>query len=340
MVDVMKSTAAAHPKDVLFGASARLPNIAPCEHIAGNERFIQKALSLQAEKGPVFDITCDCEDGAVVNDAPLEHIAMIAEYIASSKNKFGRVGVRIHELDNPIWHEELKLLMRIAGQRVAYVAVPKVRSVDQVDDVRKELNLFSRAFDVPHSIPLHILIETPEAFRGLNDIASRPGIETLDFGLLDYISELGGAISSSCMSSPLQFEHQLLVRAKTRIVEAALSNSCVPSHNICVQVRDADAVFRDATRAKQEFGFMRMWSIHPEQIDPIVRALSPSYEEVELATSIIQRAISASWGPIEHDGVLHDRASYRYFWTLLERAKQSGVELPEEIEPLLSADVG
>lgn len=331
---MMGSGSSAHPKEVLFGASSRLPNLAPCVHIAGNERFIKKALALQAEKGPVFDITCDCEDGASVGEDPLKHITMIAEYVAGPKNTFGRVGVRIHELDNPIWRDELKLLMRIAGRRVAYVVVPKVRSVEQVDDVRKELNLLSRAFDVPHSVPLHVLIETPEAFRCIDTIASRSGVEALDFGLLDYISELGGAISSSCMSSPMQFENQLIVRAKARVAEAALSNSCVPTHNICVHIRDAEAVFRDALRAKEEFGFMRMWSIHPEQIDPIVRALSPGFEEVEQASKIITRAMAAAWGPIEFEGVLHDRASFRYFWTLLERARRSQVELPAEVESL------
>jgi citrate lyase subunit beta/citryl-CoA lyase len=29
---------------------------------------------------------------------------------------------------------------------------------------------------------------------------------------------------------------------------------------------------------------------------------------------------------------LHDRATYRYFWELLQRAKQTGVDLPAEAD--------
>ena len=31
------------------------------------------------------------------------------------------------------------------------------------------------------------------------------------------------------------------------------------------------------------------------------------------------------------EGKLHDRASYRYFWQVLERAHQTGMELPLEM---------
>ncbi|MES2955280.1 MAG: CoA ester lyase, partial [Pseudomonadota bacterium] len=36
--------------------------------------------------------------------------------------------------------------------------------------------------------------------------------------------------------------------------------------------------------------------------------------------------------PIPFDGQLHDRASYRYFWQVLERAHQTGRVLPPEAQ--------
>ena len=38
------------------------------------------------------------------------------------------------------------------------------------------------------------------------------------------------------------------------------------------------------------------------------------------------------WGPIQHAGKLHDRASYRYYWELLDRAHVTGMEIPAEAE--------
>jgi citrate lyase subunit beta/citryl-CoA lyase len=49
---------------------------------------------------------------------------------------------------------------------------------------------------------------------------------------------------------------------------------------------------------------------------------------VEEATEILAAAQDAAWGPIQHAGRLHDRASYRYYWELLLRAKNTGIDLP------------
>ena len=55
---------AAHPNEALFKGERPFPVIASCEHFAGSEKLIRKALALQDTLGPVFDVTCDCEDGA------------------------------------------------------------------------------------------------------------------------------------------------------------------------------------------------------------------------------------------------------------------------------------
>ena len=53
-----------HPNDALFKGEKAFPVIPSCEHFAGSEKLILKALQIQDELGPIFDITCDCEDGA------------------------------------------------------------------------------------------------------------------------------------------------------------------------------------------------------------------------------------------------------------------------------------
>ena len=78
-----------------------------------------------------------------------------------------------------------------------------------------------------------------------------------------------------------------------------------------------------------------MWSIHPAQIRPIVEAFAPTAAEVDEAVAIISAAQSADWAPIRHRDTLHDRASYRYFWQVLQRAErtsyQGGPQLPAEL---------
>jgi citrate lyase subunit beta/citryl-CoA lyase len=122
------------------------------------------------------------------------------------------------------------------------------------------------------------------------------------------------------MRSPGQFNNHLICAAKSAIALAALGNNAIPSHNVTVNVRDPGQAFDDALRARTEFGFLRMWSIHPDQIEPIVRAMTPSSEELAVAKQILALAASAQWGPIEHNGKLHDRASFRYYWGVVTRA--------------------
>jgi len=132
------------------------------------------------------------------------------------------------------------------------------------------------------------------------------------------------------MRSPGQFEHKLIVRAKTEIVAAALANGIVPAHNITQDLKNAEIIFEDARRARREFGFLRMWSIYPAQIQPIVDAMKPDHSEVQEGAAILLAAQSAGWGPIQHAGELHDRATYRYYWEVLQKARVTGVAIPEE----------
>jgi citrate lyase subunit beta/citryl-CoA lyase len=132
------------------------------------------------------------------------------------------------------------------------------------------------------------------------------------------------------MKSPGQFSHPLIARAKCEIAAAALANGVVPSHNVTTELKDVEVIRNDALRARNEFGFLRMWSIHPNQIRPIVEAMRPDFSEVEKAAAILAAAQDGDWAPIAHEGLLHDRASYRYYWELLSRAHATGMTLPPE----------
>jgi citrate lyase subunit beta/citryl-CoA lyase len=56
--------------------------------------------------------------------------------------------------------------------------------------------------------------------------------------------------------------------------------------------------------------------------------MRPDFSEVQAATEILIAAQESDWGPIQHAGRLHDRASYRYYWELLDRAHVTGMEIP------------
>jgi citrate lyase subunit beta/citryl-CoA lyase len=148
---------------------------------------------------------------------------------------------------------------------------------------------------------------------------------------MDFVSAHGGAIPAHGMTSEGQFSHPLVVRAKLEIASACHAHGKVPSHCVVTEFSDKKAMRAAAERAAHAFGFTRMWSIHPAQIRPILEAMAPDEAAIEQASEIVLAAQAASWAPISHQGHLHDRASYRFFWHLIERAHSTGRQLPDEV---------
>ena len=50
-----------------------------------------------------------------------------------------------------------------------------------------------------------------------------------------------------------------------------------------------------------------------------------------MAIDIVESAQDVHWAPTRHRDTLHDRASYRYFWQVLERAHRTGQPLPAQV---------
>jgi len=316
-----------HPRDVLFEGEKPFPMLSACEHFAGNEKLILKAMDLQRDYGPVFDITCDCEDGSRSGDE-LQHARLVATLINSERNAFAKVGVRIHDPSHDCWQQDVDVVVGQAAQKLAYVTVPKTTSAAQVGQVIEYVQRVASQAGATRSIPIHVLVETHGALKDVFSIAELAGVQVLDFGQMDFVSGHHGAIAASAMRSPAQFEHALLVRAKADLVAAALGSGVVPAHSVCLNLKDEKVVYDDAYRARTQFGFLRMWSIHPAQIRPIIEAMKPAQDEVQDAAGILCAAQDASWGPIQYKGELHDRATYRYFWSVLARAEATGTQLP------------
>ena len=317
-----------HPSTALFAGEKPFPIIPSCEHFAGSEKLILKALELQDKLGPIFDVTCDCEDGAPAGQEKT-HAEMIVRVLNSDANKHKMAGARIHDFSHPHWRADIEILVGGAGKILRYITIPKSTSFADAKKMIETVRATARKNNLGRDVPIHILVETHGALRDIQQIAQLPNIEVLDFGLMDFVSAHHGAIPASAMRSPGQFEHQLIVRAKAELVAAALANGIVPAHNVCLDLKNTEVVKADASRARNEFGFLRMWSIYPAQIQPVVEAMQPDHSEVEDAANILLAAQAVNWGPIQYQGELHDRATYRYFWELLQKAKVTGVKIAD-----------
>jgi citrate lyase subunit beta/citryl-CoA lyase len=317
-----------HPRDILLGAQARTGRLPVCDHYSGVEARMRKSLALQEEMTQefgacVFDVTLDCEDGAPVG-GEAEHAALVTE-LALGAPKGARVAVRVHPVDHPAFEADIATIAGRAGHRLVHVMLPKVEGVEDVERAARALDAAGAK-----DLPLQGLIESPAAVHRAFDIAAHPRMQSLSFGLMDFVSAHGGAIPSEGMGVEGQFTHPLVVRAKLEISSACHAHGKVPSHGVVTEFRDRAAFRAAASRAANAFGYTRMWSIHPDQIRTIVEVFAPSEHEIHKASQLLRAAEAAQWAPVSFDGKLEDRASYRYWWQVLEKAHATGRRLPDE----------
>jgi citrate lyase subunit beta/citryl-CoA lyase len=242
----------AHPRDVLLGAQAGAVVLPVCDHYSGVESRMRKSLALQAEMAQefgacVFDVTLDCEDGAPVG-GEAEHAALVAE-LALAAAPGMRVGVRVHPVDHPAFAGDVITIAGRAGHRLSHLMVPKVESTEDVREAVEALNAAGA-----EAVPLHVLIESPLAVHHAFDIAAHPRVQSLSFGLMDFVSAHGGAIPAEGMGVAGQFTHPLVVRAKLDIASAAHAHGKVPSHCVVTEFNDIDAMRAAANSATRACG--------------------------------------------------------------------------------------
>ena len=323
-----------HPSQALFDGGHSDSPLPVCDHYCGVEARMRKSLQLQAQLGPVFDVTLDGEDGAPVG-GELEHAQLMAELVNSPLNRFGRVGIRLQPVEHPAFDAVVASVVRDAGARLAYLMLPKPGGVADLQRAVAAIDGAAHDAGLDRAIPLHALIETHGALREVDALAAHPRIESLSFGVMDFVTAHRGAIPVSAMSVVGQFEHPLVVRAKLEISAACHAHGKTPSHSVVTEFNDLAALRAAATKASRQLGYTRMWSIHPAQVRVIVEAFAPDAIEVEQAIEILMAARQQGWAPIRHRDALHDRASYRLFWRQLQRAHQSasasGKHLPAEV---------
>ncbi|RMX06410.1 CoA ester lyase [Corticibacter populi] len=320
------SFASDHPRAVLLGAQAAAMVLPVCDHYSGVPARMEKSLRLQAELAEefggtcMFDVTLDCEDGAPVGGEHAHAQAVAA--LARQARPGMRVAVRVHAPGHVAFEDDVATIVGEAAAHLCHVMVPKVEGPD---DVTRAAQLVDQAGG--QALPLHVLIESPLAVHHAFEIAAHPRVQSLSFGLMDFVSAHGGAIDAEAMDSQGQFQHPMVLRAKLALAAACHAHGKTPSHCVVTEFADPQAIRHAAQQARQ-LSYTRMWSIHPAQIRPILAAFAPRQQAIDEAVQIIEAAHAAQWAPISFQGVLHDRASYRYYWQVLERAWRTGQPLP------------
>ena len=249
--------------------------------------MIAKAARLSAD-----EIVVDLEDG-VPPEAKEQARGRLGDASAA-----GTLAVRVNGLRTPWWRDDLAA---VAERVPDVVVVPKVESVDDVHAVASLL---------PEGVGLEVQIETARGLVEVERIAAAGGpLEALVFGPGDFAASIGVPVLTIGAGG---FDYAL-----ARISIAAHAYGLQAVDGPYATLGDLDGLRASAARALAH-GFDGKWVVHPEQIEAVNDAFTPSDEELERA----QRILATADGAVRLDGDMVDVATKKLAATVLARGAQ------------------
>jgi citrate lyase subunit beta/citryl-CoA lyase len=259
---------------------------------ADSERKLEKAKSSPAD-ALIFDL----EDSVAGENRPRAR-GLMREFVAHAP---ARSWVRINPVASADYRDDLEA---VAAARPTGIVVPKPDSPDTLRALDADLLALERANGLPERgiLVIPVASETPAAVLNLQEYRNPPPrLRALTWGAEDLSAALG-ATTNRDEHGEFAFTYRFvrslcLLTAKAAGVEAI--------ETLHADFRDFAGLARVARTANRE-GFTGMLAIHPEQVEVINAAFTPSLDDVEHARRVVA-AFAGGARVASLDGKMLDR---------------------------------
>jgi citrate lyase subunit beta/citryl-CoA lyase len=259
---------------------------------AHRENMVQKAHEVPA------DVIClDLED-AVPPAEKAQARDTVRASIESLKAAGKQVHVRVNHLDTGLTRSDLAAAV---GPGLDGLLFPKARGgahVRELDVLIREQELHNGVR--PGTIVLIPMIESARAVLRCEEIAlASTRIAALALGGEDYAADLG--VARTPAANELEYARRI-------VVHCAVAYGLQPLDGIYPTLRDEAGLRADAAYARS-IGMKGKYVIHPEQVEPLNRAFSPTPQELAAARKIVtayDEAMGRGIGVIDVDGQMVD----------------------------------
>ncbi len=264
-----------------------------------SQRKIDKAIASAADA-----IILDLEDAVTPENRPAAR-ALIAETLAAhGPDSPQRLWVRI----NPVVTEEcLQDLAAVVRPGLAGVMVPKPDSAADVLLISNYLDALEASAGLPRgSIKiLSVMTETGKAFlnaQSYGDV-SLSRLHGMLWGAEDLSAALGASANTDA-NGQLSFTYQM---ARSLCLAAAAASESQAIDTVYTDFKNPDGLAENCRAARRE-GFLGKIAIHPNQVDIINEAFTPSAAELEFARAVIKAfADNPGKGTVALEGKMLDR---------------------------------
>jgi (S)-citramalyl-CoA lyase len=213
-------------------------------------------------------VILDLEDSVAASDKDRARGTAL-DFLATRKADGTRHALRINGLDTHAGLHDLTALLE-TGAAPDYLVLPKTETAGHLQILDRLLTAAAR--------PTR-LVGIVESARGLADVdaiaTATPRLASLMFGAADMAADLGAATAWE----PLAF-----VRA--RLISACARAGVIAVDAPYFDIRNSAALEQEVARATA-FGFHAKAAIHPNQVQTINAALTPTRQAVEEARAIL-----------------------------------------------------
>jgi citrate lyase subunit beta/citryl-CoA lyase len=237
--------------------------------------------------------------------------------------------LRVNAWDSPWTAYDVLEVAGAAGERLDGVMLPKCESPAQV----VALDLLLTQVEKANGLPVgHLGIEVQiETARGLLDVrgicAASPRIEAVILGPADFAASVEMPVLTGGVEIPEypgdHFHHvfwSLLLAARAAGVQVI--------DGPYLKIRELDGLRAYATRT-QVLGFDGKWALHPDQIPVLNEVFSPTQEQFDRATALLEAYRAATdvegRGAVMFGDEMIDEASRKMALKFVARGRRAGL---------------
>ncbi len=260
--------------------------------VPGNKlRMLDKARTLPADA-----VILDLEDGVPSSEKSAARASVRQALEAGSYVPYAIL--RVNAFSTGLAEEDLQQAFS-AGVRA--VCLPKAETGHEVEQLASLLNSMEEEWGLPGgAVRIFLMIETALGVLNAHEMAkSSRRVRALCLGGEDLARDLGAVRTR---------EGQELAHARAHTVLAARAAGALAIDTIYTDLADLDGLLAEARQARQ-MGYSGKLVIHPNQIEPVHRAFSPTQERVSHARRVLEAFEAAKArgdGVIALDGQMVD----------------------------------
>jgi citrate lyase subunit beta / citryl-CoA lyase len=280
-----------------------------------SERKLAKGFSAGADV-----VIVDLEDSVAAGNKEAARM-IAAEFIRDNRSRTNAaIYARINDLSTGLTDDDLAALMPAKPDGIM---LPKSNSGADVQQLSAKLRVHEAENGLSDGVTkiIPIITETASGLLAAASHSANARLSGLTWGAEDLSAAIGARATRDARGRYTDVFR--LARAVTVLAASAAETAAIDT--VFVNFREMDGLRAECLEAERD-GFTAKMAIHPDQVQVINEAFTPSAEAVAHAQAVVE-AFRAAGDPgvVGIEGQMYDRPHLRRAERLLARAKTAGL---------------